>query len=124
MPSHSHFSASYGHAEQARLTCDARPGSGGIPKYPQPSPRAIAWEKALKDALLSQTVRMRQAHKLKMLKPMPMRYVPDISHVKNCTLCANQAAAHAAARRHALCTALHERWFELRSEVSLREMRR
>ena len=37
-----------------------------------------------------------------MLKPMPMRYTPDLSHLENCTLCANEQAVASAARRHRL----------------------
>ena len=37
-----------------------------------------------------------------MLKPKPMMYEPDLSHLANCTSCSNQAEANEASRRHSL----------------------
>ena len=36
------------------------------------------------------------------LKPQPMLYEPDVSHMDICTLCINQEAARSAARSHEL----------------------
>ena len=84
------------------ITCDARPPWGGIPKHPQPPPKKRQWERALKDAMVANVVQTRKPREMAMQKPMPMRYTPDITHVNNCTLCANQAAVYAATRSYSL----------------------
>ena len=48
---------------------------------------------------------LRHPAKMNMLKPKPMNYTPDLEHLGTCTLCANAAAARAAARAHTLRSA-------------------
>ena len=59
-------------------------------------------------ALLAGAVPLRDPAKMAMLKPTPMNYTPDLSHLHTCTSCANAAAAHAAAAEAA--AVLDGRW--------------
>lgn len=71
-------------------------------KHPQPTTEDKHREVALREALLSGAMPLRDPRKMAMLKPKPMLFTPDLSHLQNCTSCINQAAAVAAARHHAL----------------------
>ena len=96
----------YMHDELALIAaspaCALRPNAGSVRKYPQPSAAAQRREAALREALLSGAIPMRDPLKMAMLKPKPMMFDPDLSHIGNCTWCINQDAARSAARRHSL----------------------
>ena len=91
----------------ATPACAMRPSAGFVPKYPQPSAADRRREAALREALLSGAVPLRDPRKMAMLKPKPMLYDPDLSHLANCTVCINQDAARAAVRQHSLPTTPH-----------------
>ena len=85
-------------AASARPACAA--SSSEIPMHPQPSPHALAHDAAMRAALLAGAVPLRDPAKMAMLKPKPMNYTADVSHLERCTMCENLAAARAAARAH------------------------
>ena len=79
-------------------TCGTASPQPAIPKHPQPSQADRRREAALREALLAGAVPLRDPQQMAMLKPQVMRYKPDTGHLANCTACANQQRAEAAAR--------------------------
>ena len=81
--------------------CAPRSIAEALPRHPQPSAHAIRREAALRAALDAGAIPLRDPHKLAMLKPLPLNYTADTSHLGSCTWCENAKAARAAVRAHA-----------------------
>jgi len=70
-----------------------------LPRHPSVSPAKRRQDEKLLAALLSGAVPVHEGRTAAMFKPTPWRYVPGISHIGNCTACANQEAWRRAVER-------------------------